>query len=382
MKEPTLYDTISAYKSKARFHMPSHGGERIDELYSAARFDITELSFSDNLASPNGIIEEAERNMALAVGSPYSLFFTCGATSAIFTALKVASHHVGEFILLGEVHASVINALELFNVPYKKAESVRGAKGGIVLTSPDYYGNTENVAEIRRDNPDALLIVDEAHGAHFAYSRLLPESALNHADLTIHGMHKTMPVYGGGALLHVRREDLYLEAREARRKLHSSSPSYLVMASMDYARALFEENGERYYKEIKAKLDSLVLPEGFSRVLNDDFSRLVIEVPAHTSGYAVAKKAEKNGIYFEMADSTRLTAIITPFNLKNLDSLKELTAPEKEKEELGFLLGEKAKNDLILYPPGRILIKKGDIIDKETLSIIESEKARILGLWI
>ena len=379
MKPPALYELIESYRPKARFHMPSHNGEILSPMYASAPYDITELSFSDNLAFPVGAIAQAEDAVAEAVGAKRSLFFTGGSTSAIFTAIGVAKKRVSKFIIAGEVHRCVINALELFSVDYEVDEDPENAEG-LIVTSPDYYGNVKDIAELRRKNPNAVLIVDEAHGAHFAYSSLLPESAVKYADFTAQSMHKTMPVYTGGALLHVNSEEDYRAARETRAKLHTSSPSYLVMASMDYARYLFEKNGEEYYRKIKEAVENVRLPEGFERVKNDDFSRLVVKVPPYASGYAVARAAEEKGVFFEMATSRLLAAIVTPFNYEKLSLLKDIEGKVAEEKDLSYLLGVTAENDIVLYPPGRVLVMKGERITKEHIAIINKERERIIGL--
>ena len=376
---PLLYDAIEEYRPAVRFHMPAHCGNLSSPLYASAPFDVTELSFSDNLSLPQGLILQAEKAVASAAGSPYSLFFTAGATSAMFVAVCITCERVEKYTIVGEVHKCVTNALKLFRRPYEKCDAPEGAEA-IILTTPDYFGMVKDVAELRRKNPNAIIIADEAHGAHFAYSSLLPDSAIKYADIVVQSMHKTMPVYSGGALLHVKKESDYLAAIEARAELHTSSPSYLTMASMDYARWLFEENGERYYENIQEAVENLSLPEGFIRRRTDDFSRLVINTPEETTGYAVAADAEKQGIFFETSTSDSLVAIVTPFNFEKLALLKNLRAPKTEKEDLSHLLGQRARNDLILYPPGSILLRRGEVIDEKTLEIIIKEKGRILGL--
>ena len=273
----------------------------------------------------------------------------------------------------------MINAFELFGIEYERNDAPIGVSA-LIVTSPDYFGNVADVAGLREKNPDALLIVDEAHGAHFAYSKLLPDSAVKYADFIAQSMHKTMPVYTGGALLLMNAEENYLAARETRAKLHTTSPSYLVMASMDLARFYFEKNGEEYYREIKKAIDALELPSGFERVKNDDFSRLVVRVPQSTTGYAVAKAAEKNGIYFELATSDKVVAIITPYNYRKLALLKDLSVEKVIKEDYSYLLGLEAENDIILYPPGIVIVKKGDKIGEREITIINEERERILGL--
>ena len=384
MLDAPLFNALLQYDPAARFHMPAHNGAALDALYASAPFDVTELSFSDNLACPKGIILQAESKTAAAVGVRHSLFFTGGATSALFAAIYVLKEETDFVVTLGETHRSVTNALEIFGIKSKEATTladIPATANAIIITSPDYYGNALNVRAVKERFPNALLLVDESHGAHFPYAKRLPESAAQIADLTVQSMHKTMPVYTGGALLHVQRERLYQKAVQARAKLGTSSPSYLVMASMDYARALFEANGENYYNDIYQDVRSLVLPKGFERVENDDFSRLVIRVPECTTGYAVAKAAEAEGIYFEMADERRLVAIITPFNRNKLPLLSRLQAPETTPfKDHSHLLGKSFSQDLVLYPPGKIILPKGTPLDEKTLEILNRDWERILGL--
>src|SRR5699024_9341484 len=122
---------------------------------------------------------------------------------------------------------------------------------------------------------NVLSVADSAHGAHFAFSRLLPRSLTHTADITVVSMHKTMDVYGGGALLCANGR--HADSLAAYRSLvHTTSPSYLTMASIDFARAVWERDGEEFYKDIAEKTSALSLPNGYTAVRTDDISRLVI----------------------------------------------------------------------------------------------------------
>lgn len=382
MKTP-LYDIVKKYKPEIRLHMPGHSGEcSISPLYSVSPFDITELDFSDNLLSATGVIKECEFLMADAYGSKYCLFFTNGCTNALFTAICVAKEKVKCLEILGTPHKSIINACELFGVPYNVVDEISCDADGIIVTTPDYYGNVINVFEIRKAHPNAFIIVDEAHGAHFAFSKLLPNNTNEEADFVVNGLHKTLPVFTGGAILRTTKKDLYQKAEEYRAKVHSTSPSYLIMSSMDFARGYMLENGEKDYAELKKRIDNLAFPKGFEIVKTDDFSRVVIRVPEHTTGYAVAKDAQKKGIYFELVESNLLVCIATPFNMNKLHLLEDLNPnpqPVTTKDLFKFV-GTVAKKDIGLYPPGKIYIKKGELISKEIVEILSKDAERVFGL--
>lgn len=382
MKTP-LYDAVINYHPRLRLHMPGTSGDgELSPLYSSAPFDITELDFSDNLHSACGVIAESERLTANAYGSKHCLYFTSGATTAIFCAILTAKEYANKLYCLGTPHKSIVNAGELFNIDIEAVDTIPSDCKALILTTPDYYGNIISVQDIRNKFPNAFIIVDEAHGAHYPYSSLLPKNVTAEADMVINGLHKTLPVYTGGAILRTDSDDLADKARYFRSKVHTTSPSYLTMCSMDFARGYMQDNGERLYSIIKTAIDNLNLPNGFSIVPSDDFTRLVIDVPKSTNGYAVARLAQESGIYFELVEDRRLVAIVTPFNFSKLKLLEALDpfAPIVCGRDLSELIGTVAVKDIGLYPPGRVYIKKGEIITSEVIEVLQRDAQRVFGL--
>ena len=385
-----LFDALKKYGSvKARFHMPSHGGVSAlpaDEgLYASAPFDVTELSFSDNLSASAGIILDAENLAAKAYGADHTLFFTAGATDALRTALLCVK---GERIAyLGDMHRSFHAARRLFSLDVTDVSSIeeieKGGFGAVCVTSPDYYGRVKDISSVAAacKKAGAKLIVDEAHGAHFAFSSLLPKSAVNYADFVIHGAHKTLPVYTGGAMLHVK-DAFYKKAREARSEVIGTSPSYLVMASMDYARDLFEREGERLYAELKDITDRVKAAHPTVKVLpSNDFTRVVIL--REGGGYALAAKWEKEGIFVEAADADRVVLIVTPFNCSSLErafSLAEKCRDINAKyPEISDIIGKISVYDVGVYPPGVPVVRAGEVVTREQADILNANLDRLFG---
>ena len=385
-----LYDVIKQYKRvKARFHMPSHGGKALigesDELYSSAAFDVTELSFSDNLSCPNGVIREAERLAAAAYGAEETLFFAGGATDAVQTALWTLRGK--KIAFLGAMHKSFHSAARLFSLNVTEISSIeeitRGGFGAVCVTSPDYYGVMADIPRIAAacKQAGALLVADEAHGAHFVFSSLLPESAVKYADFTVHGAHKTLPVYTGGAMLHVKAT-FAGAARQARADVIGTSPSYLVMASLDYARDLFEKNGERLYSEVKQKLDRAKKRHpDVALQPSDDFTRVVLY--KENAGHALAAALEKEGIFAEAADRDRVVLIVTPFNARFAEKAfavaESFEGRNAEYPDISDLIGKKSAADVGVYPPGVPLVKKGEIFTKEKVEILQANLDRLFG---
>ena len=381
-----LYDALRKYRRvKARFHMPSHGGRRIGgQLYASAPFDVTELSFSDNLSSPTGIIREAERLAAKAYGAEETLFFAGGATDAVRTALLTLREE--KIAFFGDMHKSFHSAARLYGltvVEVSSIEEIDASFGAVCVTTPDYYGRTADLAPLREkcDAIKAALVADEAHGAHFAFSPLLPESAVGVADFVIHGAPKTLPVYTGGAMLHVRER--YADAaREARAEAISTSPSYLVMASMDYARDLMERKGERLYADLKVRIDRARRRHPSVEVEPAaDFTRVVFR--REKGGHALAAALEKEGVYVEAADRDRVILIVTPFNGKWIEKAFRVAdgfcGQNAEYPDISDIIGKVSARDVGVYPPGVPLVKKGETFTKEKVEVLQANLDRLFG---
>ena len=385
-----LFDALKLYRGvKARFHMPSHGGANAlpaDEgLFASAPFDVTELSFSDNLSASAGVILEAENLAAKAYGADHTLFFTAGATDALRAALLCVKGK--KIAFLGDMHKSFHAAKRLFSLDVTDITSIgeieKGAFGAVCVTSPDYYGNVKDIPAIAAAcrRAGAAMIVDEAHGAHFAFSDLLPESAVCYADFVVHGAHKTLPVFTGGAMLHVK-DAFYKKAREARSEVIGTSPSYLVMASLDYARDLFEREGRAMYAALKEEIDRVKAAYPKVKVLaSDDFSRVVIE--RERGGYALAAALEKAGVFVEAADAGRVVLIVTPFNGKYLESAfkvaENFRGENAEYPDISDIIGKVSVYDVGVYPPGVPVVRAGEVISKEMAEVLGANLDRLFG---
>lgn len=418
MPTPIL-DALTKYNDKltARFFMPSHAGKGIGFM-AASCFDMTEIDGLDNLLNSNGIIAQAEFLMSKAYSCQKSLMLTQGSTCANHIALGVASTYGKKILAYGQMHKSVLYGCGLFGLQLILLDTITQAEtyfkqdnqvAGIIVTTPDYFGNVVSLAYLRKlcDSYDKLLIADSAHGAHFAFSDLLPPNISEIADMTSVSMHKTMNVYGGGALLNINNIKLYDKAIYYRNILHSSSPSYLIMASMDKARDDFKNNGELYYAKIQHDInmfEQLLIDQATNIQVakNNDFSRLVMTASGYDC-YDMADKLLKMGIGIEMAFYDKAVAIVNPFNSDCLNILAKAVAKLELKKlcnsqpiwrcsdhvvksgELMFKDIEECEGcicalDIGLYPPAVALVKRGDKIDKDLINILKDCKDKLFGL--
>ena len=173
-----------------------------------------------------------------------------------------------------------------------------------------------------------------------------------------------------------------------------------AMASMDRARAVWQERGESYYRAINAAVKKMLLPPGCERVPSDDLSRLVIKCPGDAQ--AALEGLNGQGIYCEAAFEDKLILILTKFNYTRLDylcaALAQISCPPLKRSE-GFCLqmadvrgkktafcrveecqGRIAGADMGLYPPGVPQIRRGEIIDKKAAKFVAENQARLFGL--
>ena len=265
------------------FHMPGH--KRNPDCMGGAfpvEMDITEITDFDNLHHPEGIILEAMKSAAELYGAENTYFSVNGSTAALLSAISAAVRPGEKILTARNCHKAVYHALYLRNLEpvyvYPEKEESLGISGGIfpekvdkllsedpgiravVITSPTYDGVVSDVrsAAEAAHRHDVPLIVDEAHGAHFVFSDYFPESAVTlGADLVIHSVHKTLPSLTQTALLHRCSERVSKERLERFLSVYqSSSPSYILMASIDSCMQKLRRDGRemfRKYTELLSK---------------------------------------------------------------------------------------------------------------------------------
>ncbi len=414
-----LYDKIRQINSdlKARFCMPGHSGEGMSEnMYSTACLDWTEVDGLDDLLQSGGVILDSEKLIADSMGCEYALMLTQGSTCGMQIAVASAKERGETLAAVGEMHRSFWSACRLFGMQvicFADARELADTElrdkkiGGVFVTSPDYFGRTKDLGALKKISEEigALFVVDGAHSAHFCYSSLLPDNSCKIADISLISMHKTLPVYGGGALVCVNGDETYAVCRKYRADIHSTSPNYLTMASMDRADGYMRKNGERLYADLKKDVDAFISVNKIGRAIErDDFSRLTLKIEGKDA-YSAMKDLARRGVYAEAAYGDMLVFIVTPFNGDKLEALAnelkktELTDIDDDFERMANLklkrsdasgcaesveisdaAGRVSAGEIGVYPPGVPFVKKGDVIDEKTVSFLKKYRNRLFGL--
>lgn len=264
------------------FHMPGHkrNAESVRGDFPFER-DITEIEGFDNLHHPEDILLEAQRNVAKLYGVKESFYSVNGSTAALLSAISAAVPRNGQILVARNCHKAVYHAIYLRNLKptyiYPQMDGEWWINGGIfpdkverclaanpelqavLITSPTYDGVVSDVKEIAEiaHKYGVPLIVDEAHGAHFHFSNYFPTSAAElGADLVIQSFHKTLPAMTQTAVLH-NCSDL-VDSRIIRRFMgiyQTSSPSYILMASMDACMDKLRKDGQQMFREFTFNLE-------------------------------------------------------------------------------------------------------------------------------
>jgi lysine decarboxylase len=186
----------------------------------------------------------------------------------------------------------------------------------IVLTSPDYYGNILPLKQYKEitDKYNRLLIVDGAHGSHLVYEKKHTGYAGKYADMWVDGAHKTLTTLTQGAIVNINNESALPALKEGLEIFRTTSPSYPIMASVEFGVKYPINNPEKltaakdavqmFKKEVK---DLIPLYE------NDDWAKIVVDCkPLEMSSYLVSEMLEKKGIYAEMADGRYIVFYLSP----------------------------------------------------------------------
>lgn len=270
-------------------HMPGHKRSDMGLLSNVYHLDITEIEGYDNLYDSQGILKEAMERVGKFYNCPNTFYLVNGSTTGILTAISAVSK-IGDYILIASnSHRSVHNIIELRglhaeyvytnnilsndidgginpkDVEKKLKETKKNGKSfcAVVVTSPNYDGiisDIKTIADICHSF-DIPLIVDEAHGAHLIIDKssydacierdIANKGALYHgADIVIHSTHKTLSAMTQTALLHVQGSLVDInEIKKYWNTFQTSSPSYVLMASVDEAVCELIENGDRLWQD-------------------------------------------------------------------------------------------------------------------------------------
>lgn len=341
-----LYEALRRYSDEASavFHMPGHkmgrgflpGGV----FDNPAAIDVTELDVTDDLHNPRGPLREAQDIAARVFGAGKTWFLVNGSSCGI-QAMIAANCASGQKLLISrDFHYQAFNAARLAGaipvyIPVneggvltpdnaERAIYEHPDAAALYLTRPGYYGDVCDITEIVRlaHARGIPVLVDEAHGAHLKFSDRLPICALDAgADFCVQSAHKTLPAFTQCAFAHASgravsdNPDGVMRFSEALRIFQTSSPSFMLTASLDYAREYMDGPG-------RAEMRKLI---GRCADFYDEMSAVGYGVPDEM-------KPDKNGRYGR--DVTRLVLGTRKTGLSGVETDRLLWSRYKIKIEM------------------------------------------------
>lgn len=447
---PFLYNHLISNTIRYPLHMPGHKRNPDFFMENPYSFDVTEVEGFDDLYHPEGILKKAMEQAANAYHARQTFYLVGGSTCGILAAISACVNHGDTIIMARNCHKSVYNTAFLLNLNTKyifpkMIESIDVAKGitkrdveeawrkapdakCVVITSPTYEGVVSEITEISTflHEKGIPLIVDEAHGAHLRWHHSFPKSALEQgADVVVQSLHKTLPALTQTALLHSNSDRISIKKIQHYLSIYqTSSPSYVLMASIDQCITWLQENGKssfsRYVKQSNLFYDRMkqLCRLKLLDVSEKDRTKIVVVTDGtNITGYELANiLRNKYQIEVEMEQPTYIIALTSIADEKEmferfgkilLEIDESLSKSRKESVnfskidftkkleirytsyEASLLNGESlqieesenrvSKEFIYLYPPGIPFVVPGEVLSSKIIqTLINARKAGII----
>ncbi|CAH2215182.1 aminotransferase class I/II-fold pyridoxal phosphate-dependent enzyme [Tepidibacter aestuarii] len=431
------------------FHVPGHkNGKIFDRLgYSdfknnIVNIDTTEIPGTDNLHSPEEIIKESQEIASKLFKSDHTIFLVNGTTCGIQAAIMAVCSLKDKIIVNRDCHQSVINTCILGDIEPVYVNPDIDMKTGIslgvklddikrlveedhsikavLITSPTYYGINTDIKLISDylHKKNKIFIVDEAHGSHIGLNERLGVSAIEQgADISIQSTHKTLPCFTQASMLHIKSNIVDINRLKSfLRIIQSSSPSYMLMASIEMAVEIYRKHGKELMEEL---IDNIDETKNYIKNLKNislynykhsDITKMyIITKDLNRSGYEIEDiLREKYNIQVELSNPYGVLLICSIGNDKHdFEKLRQALGyidneigdddlievdypnyiPEKALNPRGAFysnkksipikdaVGKICAEYIVPYPPGISLLSPGEIITKEIIDYVQNCKS-------
>lgn len=351
----------------ARFHMPGHKG-RVKSDFS---FDITEIKGADSLYEASGIINRSERTASEIYNTRATAFSAGGSTLCIQSMLRLALSPGDVVVCARNAHIAFHNSIAMFDIIphwiYPRCSDGAGVSGqptadevekaiakteengkkakAVYITSPDYTGGICDIASIAKvcSAHAVMLLVDNAHGAHLAFTPQNRHPIALGATLCCDSAHKTLPVLTGGAYLHSGADFDISDLKRAMSLVGSTSPSYLILNSLDCCNEYLKTRARADFAglcEQRESLAELSRAAGFKTIGTDCTKLSLLTSSTGRSAEQLAEQFREFNIECEYAAGGVIVFLMTPFNsksdFKKLKTAICALAPSKRCEDIGF----------------------------------------------
>lgn len=361
-----IFDFVEGYKSEGniRLHMPGHKGVG---FMGVENIDITEVDGADVLYSASGIIEESQNNASSLFSTEMTLYSCEGSSLCIRAMLYLAtlSKKSRNILASRNAHKAFLSACALLDLDVEwlssdvfsgvisqditidmlkaKLSDMKELPAAVYLTSPDYLGNMLDIKELSAvcHSFGVMLIVDNAHGAYLNFLEQSKHPIHLGADMCCDSAHKTLPVLTGGAYLHIAgglSDSIYRNAKRAMALFASTSPSYLILQSLDMANKYMATSFKSELASCISKvleLKGYISNIGFELCGDEDIKITVSPKSYGYRGYELYGILKESKIMCEFADSDYLVMMFTPsLNDSDYEKIKAAFSSVKRREPI------------------------------------------------
>ena len=412
MKTP-ICDFVRDYAASdtIRMHMPGHKGRAEDEqLTQIAQYDITEISGADELFHPTSIIAESEANASEIFGCD-TYYSTEGSSLCIRAMLHLCMMQAAAprpwVLAARNVHESFVSAcallgidaewivspnITLLSVDIDADDVAKALVSGIsshgslpccvYITSPDYAGHILPINEIADvcHKENVPLVVDNAHGAYLKFLEPSVHPMDLGADMCCDSAHKTLPVLTGGAYLHVASSEKYSAERvkNSMQFFASTSPSWLILQSLDRANLWLSEGGKRLFKKTEEKVGKIrasLTDGGLSCYGEDTMKITILTRDFGYTGNEFASILREQKIEVEFSDPDMIVLMITPKNTeRELEKLRKILLSIPKRKALSNEVCGSA-----VFPEKKMTIRSASLCSWETIPL-EKALGRIAAM--
>lgn len=362
-----IVDFVKKYaaSNSLRLHMPGHKG---NTFLGCEKFDITEIGGADVLYSADGIIAESQKNATAIFGAKNTFYSTEGSSLCIRAMLYLVKAYAIQngrkpIIAAGRnAHKTFVTAAALLDLDIdwllpdniqtviscmitaefldNYLQNAAEKAVAVYITSPDYLGNITDVKALSAvcRNHGVLLLVDNAHGAYLKFLPCDSHPVTLGADICCDSAHKTLPVLTGGAYLHIgeNTSDFFDgNAQKALSLFASTSPSYLILQSLDMANKYISDGYAVKLADFITKVDRLredLINRGYYLCGDEPLKITISSKPYGYTGYELSDILLSENIVCEFADPDYVVMMLTPeTDITGLEQLKNalLEIPKK-----------------------------------------------------
>lgn len=428
-----IADFVRDYEEQnmTRLHMPGHKGQA---FVGCEAYDITEVAGADSLYEAEGIIAESEANATRLFGTARTLYSTEGSSQCIRAMLYLALMNRKNgtkpvVVATRNAHKAFLYAVAVLDLevewiwpeeacslcscpitPQKVKETLTKMDEppiAVYVTSPDYLGgqlDIQGIAEVCHGQ-GTILAVDNAHGAYLRFLNTSQHPIDLGADICCDSAHKTLAVLTGGAYLHIGNSapnNFVKQAKQAMALFGSTSPSYLILTSLDVCNSYLAEEYSEFLLQTIQQVDELKnnLREKGWQIADTEPLKLTVRMPNGLSGMQKAEMLRKDNVVCEYADEEYIVCMFTPENLdvdyertihafgENRElyeeqtelqisnciraiSIREAMFAQQETISVKDAMGRICGTPAVSCPPAIPIVIAGEVIDEDAINIFD-----------